>query len=55
MHIGDIRERRFNLMDRGHDVGHADYRQNVPPVTQEPYTTGPRPTYWEKITGDELF
>lgn len=57
--LSDIQTRRFDILDRGHDIGHQDYSQEIPSaLRQEPHRNvpydGPRPTAWEKITGEEL-
>jgi len=52
--LSDVRMRRFGLFDREDDI------QNIPSAVlhQEPHRNvpydGPRPTAWEKITGEEL-
>lgn len=55
--ITEIRARRFDLIDRDSHPDHTDYTQDIPSAAlrKEPHRyEGPRPSVWEKITGDEL-
>lgn len=55
--LTEIRARRFDIIERNDSFGHTDYTQDIPSAAlhKEPHRyEGPRPSVWEKITGDEL-